>query len=107
MATFFGVPAATITAQRRLAKLGNKKNPPVVMVMDMMRQTPDNIPKGKRPHYHISLTPALENYPSSDEIFDAQRINDMFETNIKKDISQWMWFHRRFKTQQDGTNFYQ
>ena len=78
-----------------------------MMVMDMIRQTPDNIPKGKRPHYHISLTPALENYPSSDEIFDAQRINDMFEANIKKDISQWMWFHRRFKTQQDGTNFYQ
>ena len=107
MATFFGVPAATITAQRRLAKLGDKHNPPAVIVMDMMRKTPDNIPKGKIPHYHISLSPVLENYPSDDEIKDAQRINDMFETNIKKDITQWMWFHRRFKTQADGTRFYE
>ena len=107
MATFFGVPAATITAQRRLAKLGDKESPPAVIVMDMVRQTPDHLPKGKRPHYHISLSPVLENYPSRDEVADAQRINDMFEANIQKDPTQWMWFHRRFKTQADGTRFYQ
>lgn len=73
----------------------------------MIRQTPDNIPKGKRPHYHISLSPVIENYPSDDEVADAQRINDMIEHNIKKDITQWMWFHRRFKTQADGTDYYQ
>ncbi|UNU73149.1 lipid A biosynthesis acyltransferase [Moraxella nasovis] len=107
MATFFGVPAATITAQRRLARLGDKTNPPAVIVMDMFRQTPDHLPKGKRPHYHITLSPALDHYPSSDEIADAQRINDLFEANINKNIAQWMWFHRRFKTQADGKNFYQ
>lgn len=106
MATFFGVPAATITAQRRLATLGDKNNLPAVIVMDMIRKTPDNIPKGKIPHYHISLSPILQNYPSDDEVADAQRINDMFEANIKKDVSQWMWFHRRFKTQADDTWFY-
>ena len=72
----------------------------------MIRKTPDHIPKGKIPHYHISLSPVLDNYPSDDEIADAQRINNMFETIIKKDITQWMWFHRRFKTQADGTNYY-
>ena len=107
MARFFGVPAATITAQRRLTKLGNKNNPPAVIVMDMVRQTPDHIPKGKRPHYHISLSPVLQNYPSDDEVADAQRINDLFEQNIKKAPTQWMWFHRRFKSQADGTRFYQ
>lgn len=45
MATFFGVPAATITAQRRLIKLGDKANPPVIIMMDMLRQTPDYIAK--------------------------------------------------------------
>ena len=84
----------------------NKKNPPVFIVFDMIRQTPDNIPKGKRPHYHISLSPIIDNYPSDDEMADAQRINDMMENCIKKDITQWMWFHRRFKTQVDGTNYY-
>lgn len=106
MATFFGVPSATITAQRRFASM-NKKNPPVFIAFDMIRQTPDNIPKGKRPHYHISLSPVIDNYPSDDEVADAQRINDIMENSIKKDITQWMWFHRRFKTQADGTNYYQ
>lgn len=106
MARFFGVPSATITAQRRFVGM-NKKNPPVFIVFDMIRQTPDNIPKGKRPHYHISLSPIIDNYPSDDEMADAQRINDMMESSIKKDIAQWMWFHRRFKTQVDGTNYYE
>lgn len=107
MATFFGVPAATITAQRRLAKMGDKSNPPAVMMMDMVRQTPDFIPSGRRPHYHITLSPALDNYPSADEVADAERINRLIEANIQKDVSQWMWFHRRFKNQADGTNYYQ
>lgn len=106
MATFFGVPAATITIPRRLARLGNQAGMPVVMTLDMIRKTPDHLPKGKIPHYHISLT-LVENYPSSDEVADAQLINDMLETNIKKDLSQWMWFHRRFKTQADDRRFYE
>ncbi len=105
MAKFFGVPAATITAQRRFASM-NKKNPPVFILFDMIRQTPNSIPKGRRPHYHITLSPVLDNYPSADEVADAQRINDLFELAIKKDPSQWMWFHRRFKTQADGHDYY-
>ncbi len=107
MAHFFGVPAATITAQRRLAKMGDKANPPAVLMMDMLRQTPDNIPRGRRPHYHITLSAALDNYPSSDEVADAERINRLIEANISKNVAQWMWFHRRFKSQTDGTKYYQ
>lgn len=105
MATFFGVPAATITAQRRFIGM-NKKNPPVFIAFDMIRQTPDTLPAGKRPHYHISLSPVIDHYPSDDELADAQRINNIMESGIKKDITQWMWFHRRFKTQADGSNYY-
>lgn len=76
-------------------------------MMDMLRQTPDYIAKGHRPHYHISLSAALKNYPSDDETADAERINRLIEQNIQKDLTQWMWFHRRFKTQADDTNYYQ
>lgn len=107
MASFFGVPAATITAQRRLARTGDKSNPPAVIMMDLIRQTPDFIPKGRKPHYHISLSPVLENYPSDDEVQDAERINRLIEKSIQKDLTQWMWFHRRFKNQANGHNFYQ
>lgn len=103
MATFFGVSCATITAQRRFARFGNKHNPPIFIMIDMIRQTAT--PSNGRPHYHISLTPVWD-YPSDNETIDAQRINDLLEQNIKKDLSQWMWFHRRFKTQVKPTDYY-
>ncbi len=106
MAKFFGVPAATITAPRRLAKLGDKNNPPAVMAVHFYRQTPDNLPRGKRPHYHITITPALSDYPSDDEVADANKINELLEGLIRIDPTQYMWFHRRFKNQADGTRYY-
>lgn len=106
MAEFFGVPAATLTAQRRLAKLGDKSNPPAVMALHFYRQTPDSLPRGKRPHYHLTVTPALDNYPSDDEAKDAQRVNDIFEGFIRIDPTQWMWFHKRYKTQPDDMDYY-
>ncbi len=102
MAPFFGVPAATITMPRRLAKLGSKAHPPAVMALHTYRQTPDNIPRGKRPHYHITITPELEHYPSDDEVADATRVNELLEGLIRIDPTQWMWFHRRFKNGSNG-----
>ena len=102
MAPFFGVPAATLTATRRLAKLGAKTHPPAVMALHTYRQTPDNLPRGKRPHYHLTITPELDNYPSNDEVADATRVNEILEGLIRIDPTQWMWFHRRFKNGSDG-----
>lgn len=106
MAKFFNTPAATITAPRRLAKLGDKNNPPAVMAIHFYRTTPNHLPKGKKPHYQITITPALNDYPSDHEIKDAQRINDLLESLIRLDPTQYMWFHKRYKTQANGTNFY-
>ena len=103
MAPFFGVPAATITATRRLAiVVSNDNKLPAIMALHTYRQTPDNLPRGKRPHYHLTITPALDNYPSNDEIADATRVNEVLEGLIRIDPTQWMWFHRRFKNGPDG-----
>ena len=72
------------------------------MALHTYRQTPDNLPKGKRPHYHLTITPELENYPSDDEVADATRVNEVLEGLIRIDPTQWMWFHRRFKTRPEG-----
>ena len=102
MAPFFGAQAATITASRRMAKLGSKDKPPAVMALHTYRQTPDNLPSGKRPHYHLTITPELDNYPTNNEIADATRVNELLEGLIRIDPTQWMWFHRRFKHGPEG-----
>lgn len=107
MSPFFGVPAATITTPRRLAKLGNKDNPPAVMMVHFYRKSPDHLPAGKNPHYHINITPSFSDYPSDDEQADANRVNEALESLIRLAPTQYMWFHRRFKTQSDGTQYYE
>lgn len=97
MAPFFGMPAATITAPRRIVRLGNKKQPTVPFFMSFVR---------KNGQYHLQLTP-IENYPSDNELFDATRLNQISENTIRACPEQWMWFHRRYKTNPNGKNPYQ
>lgn len=92
MAPFFGVPAATVTAQRRLVKVGKAK----VLSVHFYRTDEKN------PHYQIIIEPELENYPTQDEVADATRVNQLLEMQLRRAPTQWMWFHRRFKTQPKG-----
>ncbi len=92
MADFFGVPAATLTAQRRLARIDQS----AVLAIHFYRQ--DDL----RPHYHLTITPPLDHYPSLDEVADAQRVNQVLEGLIRIAPTQYMWFHRRFKTRPNG-----
>ncbi len=96
IAEFFGVQCATITAPRRLAKLGNKHNPPEVMALHFYRKNLDTL------HYQISITKPLKDYPGNDEVFDATRVNRVLEDFIRVAPTQWMWFHKRFKTGENG-----
>ena len=92
MAPFFGVPAATVTAQRRLAKISKAK----VLSVHFYRMGE------KDPHYQIMIEPELTHYPTADEIADATRINQLLEIQLNRAPTQWMWFHRRFKTRLEG-----
>ncbi|TCK16496.1 LpxL/LpxP family Kdo(2)-lipid IV(A) lauroyl/palmitoleoyl acyltransferase [Marinobacterium mangrovicola] len=89
---FFGVNAATITATARLAKL-NKS--PVMMLAQ------HRLPDGS---YELELYPPIAGFPTGNEETDAALVNAEIERAIRKDPTQYMWVHRRFKTQPDGKN---
>lgn len=93
MAPFFGTPAATVTAHRRLLKMTKAAAIPLYFYRT---GTVAN------PHYQIIIEPALDNMPSDDELADAIRTNTIIERQLRIAPTQYMWFHRRFKTRPEG-----
>jgi KDO2-lipid IV(A) lauroyltransferase len=96
-APFFGVPAGTITATSRIAERSGCK----VVPFSHFRRT-------DKPGYDIYFHPALENFPSGDDLVDATAINHTIEQEIKRAPDQYLWMHRRFKTRPnpDDPGFY-
>lgn len=88
---FFGVTAATITATSRFAAYNNS---PVVLFSHY--RNADNS------GYDLHFSAPLVNYPSGDETADAARINTLIEQAVRKHPEQYLWLHRRFKTQAAG-----
>lgn len=93
MANFFGIPAATITAHRRLLTMTNAVAIPLFFYR---KGDIDN------PRYEIIIEPILEQFPSDDEVADANRTNQIIERQLRIAPTQYMWFHRRFKTRPEG-----
>ena len=87
-ADFFGVPAATIKATSRIAKISHAE-----LLLFSHYRNQDN-------SYTLELTP-IEGLPSGDDQKDAEIVNNMVEQAIRKKPEQYMWVHRRFKTQAD------
>lgn len=48
--------------------------------------------------YTVEITPALDNFPTKDDIEDTTRVNQEIEKAIIRKPEQYMWLHRRFKT---------
>ncbi|MFW5825499.1 MAG: LpxL/LpxP family Kdo(2)-lipid IV(A) lauroyl/palmitoleoyl acyltransferase [Marinobacter sp.] len=86
-APFFGVPTGTITATSRIAEHSGCA---VVPFSHFRREN--------GPGYDIYFHPALENFPSGDELADATRTNEAIEREIRRHPDQYLWMHRRFKT---------
>ncbi|ANF80980.1 lauroyl acyltransferase [Acinetobacter sp. NCu2D-2] len=93
MAPFFGVPAATVTAHRRLLKM--TKAAAIPLYFYRHGDIAD-------PKYHVLIEPPVENLPSDDELDDATRVNLIIERQLRIAPTQYMWFHRRFKTRPEG-----
>lgn len=89
--SFFGVKAATITATSRFASFNDS-----TVIFFSHYRTADNS------GYHLDFSLPLDNYPTGDEVTDAGRINAVIEEAVREHPEQYLWLHRRFKTQPEG-----
>lgn len=88
---FFGVPAATLLAPSRLARMLNMVVQPVIAEL---------LPGGQG--YRVHFMPALPDFPSDDAESDTRRMNACIESEILKRLPQYLWVHKRFKTRPPG-----
>lgn len=90
-APFFGQQAASVTITSRLARLSKA---PVIMYSHH-RDADDR-------GYTVRFQPPLADFPSGDDVADAARINKVIEEAVRRCPEQYLWLHKRFKTQPDG-----
>lgn len=92
-APFFGIPAATIKATSRIAKMNNS---PLIFFSHYRNEDGSG--------YTLRLSPVNESFPTGDDVEDAVLINNIIETAIRVQADQYMWMHKRFKTRQDNSS---
>ena len=86
---FFGIPAATVTAVSRLAKLTGAQ------VMPCVTRMSEN-------GYTATLFPAWDGFPGDSVEEDTRRMNAFIEEQVRKMPAQYHWLHKRFKTRPPG-----
>ncbi|MCB1631531.1 MAG: LpxL/LpxP family Kdo(2)-lipid IV(A) lauroyl/palmitoleoyl acyltransferase [Pseudomonadales bacterium] len=89
-APFFGIPAATLTATARLARVGR------AAVIPVAHWREDD---GR---WVVEIGEPLEDFPGRDPVADATRVNALIETLVRAHPEQYLWAHRRFKTRPPG-----
>jgi len=93
---FFGVPAATLLAPSRMARMLNMVVQPVIAEL---------LPRGQG--WRVRFLPALHDFPTDHAEADAAQMNRFIEHEILKQPAQYLWVHRRFKTRPPGeSRFY-
>jgi KDO2-lipid IV(A) lauroyltransferase len=87
---FFGVPAATIVAPARMAKMLGMVVQPVVAEMR------------EGGGWRVVFHPPWTGWPSDDAIADTLRMNQWIEAEVRRQPAQYLWVHKRFKTRPRG-----
>ena len=90
-APLFGKPAATIDAVSRFATFNDS---PVIFARQH-RQPGSNV-------YEFEFTPFPEDFPTGNDTLDATTINRLLEHAIRQHPAQYLWMHKRWKTQPGG-----
>lgn len=85
MVRLFGIPAATNTATSRIVGMTN-----AVVLPYFFERLPGGGYKGV-------IHPPIENFPTGDAVADAERFNHIVEAEVRRNPSQYLWIHRRFK----------
>ncbi len=88
---FLGGIASTLTATAKMAKMTNAAVVPFY---------PVRLKDGKG--FKLVVLPALENFPSEDIKADSAHVNKAIEDMVYACPEQYLWAHKRFKTQPDG-----
>jgi KDO2-lipid IV(A) lauroyltransferase len=89
---FFGIPAATVTALSRIAKMAD------AVVIPCYNRI---LPWGRG--FELRFEAPLAGFPSGDLEQDARRMNDEIENAIRLNPAQYLWGYRRFKTRPQGS----
>lgn len=91
---FFGVPAATIGGLSRMAAVTKAAVLPCY-------------PRREADGYTLVIEPALDGFPTDDVVADATRMNAVIEAQARRQLHQYFWLHKRFKSRPPGeADFY-
>ena len=90
-APFLGGIAGTLTSTAKMAEMTGASVVPFY---------PQRLENGQG--YKLVILPALENFPSGDQVEDATKVNQAIEEMVRKNPEQYAWIHKRFKTQPEG-----
>lgn len=87
---FLGGIASTLTATAKIASMTGAAVVPFY---------PQRLEDGSG--YRLIIQPALENFPTDDIEADSARVNHTIEAMVYQLPEQYLWSHKRFKTQDD------
>jgi KDO2-lipid IV(A) lauroyltransferase len=91
---FFDRPAHSLTSTHQLARMSGA----AVLLFQHARRADGG--------YTLKLWPAFDGFPSGDATADTARVMSGIETMARDAPDQYLWIHRRFKRQPDGTSPY-
>lgn len=86
-APFFGINAATIKLTAKIARMTGAPVMPLIF-----HRNDDGCT------YTVEYLPAIQDFPSGDDVQDATVVNGFIEQAIRRHPEQYLWLHRRFKT---------
>lgn len=89
--SFFGIPAATLTATPDIIERSGAAMLPFWFYRDL---------DGR---YQITIAEAWVNWPSGNALGDTQIYMQMLEAEVREHPEQYLWVHRRFKTRPPGS----
>jgi len=88
---FFGHPAWSLTSTHQLARLSG------ALVLPLFHERLDD---GR---YRVEIGAPMPDFPSKDALADTARVMALIEAQIRRVPPQYLWIHKRFKTQPEGT----